>query len=405
MDGAISVEFVQTIADIGEDAWHRLAHGDGFYLSYPWLAWAEIDPAVTSTYVIARDDSGVAVGAVPTYLWHGGAVPSMNLAYSPSHLAGENAGRPVSDTEHASFLPVLLVGSRAGYHGGAALCDALTAARRAHVLDALFSGVGVLAEQTSVACTAMLYVPVAHARECQSAWNRVVAEPARRPLVAPLSAEAVIVTADTGSQPEIAGAAERREWRRERRRYDAAADRVEAVPLSRCVDLVAPLLGATQRKYGAQDTDEDMRRYLAQQVDALDAYSHVLLEYRGSTAVGFALSYVWDDGVYVRVAGFGERAAPYSYFNLTVYRPRDIAAAKGLQMINLGTGTYAAKRSRGAQPRFTAGLVQPPVGASPDLVRAFTTSGPDYQDAVRVWPQAQPGGHVPRQSPRHAAEG
>ncbi|MDG4806967.1 GNAT family N-acetyltransferase [Micromonospora sp. WMMD1120] len=382
MDGDVSVTALRSIREIGERVWNDLAEGEGFYSGYPWLAWAETDPSFVTTYLVARDASGAIVAAVATYLWNGASVPSMNLAYSPGHIAEENLQRSLSAEEHAAFLPALLVGSRAGYHGAVAISKDLPADRRDAVLTALFVEVEALAARLGAACVALLYTPVAHVAAYSKAWHRAVGPAGRGPVAAMLSAEAVLPAPGGDRTVE---AADRREWRRERRRYDDAVDRVETVRLAECVDVIAPLLGATQRKYGGPDSDADMRRYFASQVPALDAYSLVLLEFAGDEAVGFSLNYLWPDGVYVRAAGFGQRAAAYSYFNLTMYRPRDLAAERGLPGVHLGAGTYGAKRARGAEPRWTAGLVRPPADVSDELTRAFAIDGSDYRQAVRIW--------------------
>ncbi|MEU5551613.1 GNAT family N-acetyltransferase [Micromonospora sp. NPDC047793] len=388
----LSVITRRSVTEIGEDVWNGLAAGDGFYLGYPWVAWSETDRSFDTTYLVVQDAAGIPLAAVATYLWHGASVPSMNLAYSPSHMAEENLGRSLSPEEHAAFLPVLLVGSRAGYHGAVAITDDLTDDRRDAVLTALFTEVEALAARLGAASVALLYTPVANVAAYRAAWTRAVGPDGPPPVAAPLSAEAVLPVHVGEDSAATAG---RREWRRERRRYEAAVDRVATVPLSACVDVIAPLLGATQRKYGGPDTDADMHAYFASQVPALDAYSHVLLEYAGDTVVGFSLNYLWTDGVYVRAAGFAEGAAPYSYFNLSMYRPRELAAERGLGQVHLGAGTYGAKRARGAKPRWTAGLVRPPADLSAELVRSFASPGSDHQQAVRVW-----GDGTPPQPPR-----
>ncbi|MCG5463621.1 GNAT family N-acetyltransferase [Micromonospora sp. MED01] len=390
MKDDVSVTALRSVREIGEQVWNGLAEGEGFYLGYPWMAWAETDPSFVTTYLVARDATGATVAAVATYLWAGASVPSMNLAYSPGHIAEENLDRPLSAEEHAAFLPALLVGSRAGYHGAVAISKELTGDRRDAVLTALFAEVEALAGRLGAASVALLYTPAEHLAAYQAAWHRAVGPAGRGPVAAMLSAEAVLPAPGGEVSDRAAEAADRREWRRERRRYDDAVDRVETVRLSECVDVIAPLLGATQRKYGGPDTDADMHSYFASQVPALDAYSLVLLEFAGDDVVGFSLNYLWPDGVYVRAAGFDQLAAAYSYFNLTMYRPRGLAAERGLPLVHLGSGTYGAKRARGAEPRWTAGLVRPPVGIPDELARAFAIDGSDYRQAVRTW-----GGPVP----------
>ncbi|AEH09298.1 MULTISPECIES: hypothetical protein [Protofrankia] len=382
--GTYQVGMVRGIAEIGEETWARLAAGRSFYLSYPWLRWAETAAGVDTVYLAAYSRDARVVGAVPCYLWDGGTVPSMNAAYDVvAELLTPN-GVALSPPERRRWLPALLVGSRAGYHGGVLVDPALAPPERERVLIRLFRAVTEHAAGSGAGSVAMLYVPETHAAECAAAW-RVALDGTPGPYAAPLSAEATVrpVTREPFATPTLS-ARSRREWYREERRFTEAAEAIGSAPLSACVAEIGPLLGHTQRKYGASDSDEAMTRYLAGQVPFLDSHSHVLLEYDGGAVVGFALTYSWGDALAVRAAGFSDRCAPFAYFNLAVYGPVRLAMDRGLGSVELGAGSYRGKFLRGADLSPTWSLVVPPAGAPPEWLTALTGPGGDYLAARAV---------------------
>lgn len=380
-----STHFYSRIADIGQESWTQLATGMGFYTSYPWLAWAERNPGFDATYVVVRDCEGQAISAAATYLWNGRTTPSMNLSYSPAHMVEESLGSKLSAAMQAKWLPCLLVGSRAGYHGALLVAPGETGARRSELVAALFSGIEKLARDLEASTIAFLYVPEKLASECHGVWTDV-RDGLRAPLMAPQSVEAVLTPRGTGGiTGSIGGASTRRRWNKEQARFQAHVERLEVARLSESIELITPLLGATQRKYGAPDSDGVIREWLLEQVPDLDPLSHVLLEYRGADVVGCSLSYIWEDGVYVRGAGFAENSAPFSFFNLGFYEPARLADSLSLPSVNVGAGGYLAKQMRGATPRYTSSLVVPPAESPAEWVDALQRPGWDYKDALAVW--------------------
>ncbi|WP_441249418.1 GNAT family N-acetyltransferase [Kitasatospora sp. McL0602] len=372
------VRSVRSVTELEPALWARLSADRTVYLGHPWLAWAERSEDYESRYLLAEERDGTVVGALPCYLWRGGSGVSMNQAYHPLDLlavprlgAGAEADRPL-------WMPLLLLGSRAGYHGGALVGPALPGPRRSRVIARLFEAAGELAQSVGAAAMAMLYAPQAHAEECLAA----LAEHAPglpTPSYAPLSAEAVIPVATVEAERS---ARRRREWQREARAFAASGGSVHRARLSTCYREAGPLLGRLQRRYGEDDTDEAMTAYLEQQAGCLDDWSEVMLERRDGRLTGFALCYAWGDTLHVRAAGFAQDAGPYAYFNLAVYQPLALAAERGLDWVDLGTGAYRGKLLRGARLRSTHALVWPPPGSSPAVLATLSLPGEDYLDAI-----------------------
>lgn len=376
----ITVRRVSRIGDIGPETWHRLAAGHGLYLGYSWLAWAEQDRDYTTTYLVAAGESGIPEAALVTYLWRGGVGLSMNQAYDPLHLLVEPRQGTVSGPERDAWLPILLLGSRAGYHGGMVIDPGVDTARRAQLVNALLTAARSLADELAARSVALLYAPEKHAAEvlAQASADGMA------PSAAPLSAEAVIPLEPAGTPPETLPVSHRQqlEQRRETRIFADGGSVISRARLSECYEVMGPLLGRLQRKYGTNDTDAAFTGYLKRQAAFLDHCSHVLLEERDGEVVGGAFGYEWDSTLYIRGAGFGPRSGRYAYFNLVFYAAAELAAERGLTEMDLGTGAYRGKLLRGAVPRPTWSIVWPPEGTSVTWRAALCAPGEDYLAAV-----------------------
>ncbi|GAA1407420.1 hypothetical protein GCM10009639_56190 [Kitasatospora putterlickiae] len=376
--GAPGIRLVRSIAEVGREAWDRISADRSVYLGHPWLDWAEQSDEYRSGYLLAEDPEGRLLGALPYYLWHGGTGVSMNQAYHPLDLLAVPRLGAAAEAERPLWLPLLLLGSRAGYHGGVLTDPALPGPHRALVIARLLEAARELADRSGAGATALLYAPEPHAAECLAALERHCPD-ATPPEHAPLSAEAVIPVDESARNHS---GRRRREFQREARAFAASGGTVGRVRLSDCWREAGPLLGRLQRKYGEDDSDEAMTSYLEQQTAFLDPWSEVLVERRDGRLTGFALCYAWGDTLHVRAAGFDEDAGPYAYFNLGVYEPLRLAAERGLAWVDLGTGAYQGKLLRGAHLRPTHALVWPPTATSPQIRATLRLPGTDYQQAT-----------------------
>ncbi|MFD4524306.1 GNAT family N-acetyltransferase [Streptomyces sp. NPDC058470] len=372
------VRHIRSVHELKPADWERLSSGRTVYLGRPWLEWAEGSDDYESQYLLAEEPDGSVVGALPTYFWRGGSGVSMNQAYHPLDLLAVPRLGTEAEADRHLWMPLLLLGSRAGYHGGVLVDPALPASSRARVIARLIQAAAELAETLGASAMALLYAPQAHAEECLAALA-ALAPDVPAPSYAPLSAEAVIPVATVDTERS---ARRRREWQREARAFADSGGSIHRVRLSECYRQAGPLLGLLQRKYGADDTDESMTAYLGQQAACLDPWSEVFLERRDGRLTGFALCYLWGDTLHVRAAGFAPDAGPYAYFNLAVYEPLALAASLGLAWLDLGTGAYRGKILRGARLRTTHALVWPPRGSRESVRSALLLPGEDYLDAT-----------------------
>ncbi len=376
------IRLIHSIHDLEPSRWDRVSADRTVYLGRPWLEWAELSDDYESRYLLAEEPDGTVVGALPSYLWRGGSGVSMNQAYHPVDLLAVPRLGAEAEADRELWMPLLLLGSRAGYHGGVLVDSALPGPRRARVIARLLEAAAELATSLGASAMAMLYAPQAHAEECLAALaNHAPGVPA--PSSAPLSAEAVIPVATVGAERS---ARRRRQWQREARAFAASGGSVHRVRLSECYREAGPLLGQLQRKYGADDTDESMTAYLEQQAAYLDPWSEVIIERRDGRLTGFVLCYAWGDTLHVRAAGFGPDAGSFAYFNLAVYEPLALAASLGLTWLDLGTGAYRGKLLRGAHLRTTHALVWPPAESSAAVRSTLQLPGEDYLDAVSSAP-------------------
>jgi uncharacterized protein len=358
---AVSISQVTTLDAIPAREWDFLAGSARLYQSRNWLRWAEEYYQAPTRYVLARDAAGDLIGAVVTYLTQD--IPDRPLTwYDPVQMFLA----PYCDTSCAGqdWHPVLLVGGCSGYHSEMLLSLALDGAGRLAVAGSLLAECRAIAAGNGAGSLAFMYAPK---RTCEE-MSKALGVPAQLILT---SADTVIplsVGAD-GFNSYLARfpSARRSKLRKEVELFAAAGGRVEEYRLSEVLDQLAPLLGAHQRKYGSPVTDEEMVRYLTLQEKYLGSISVVFVDERQDGKIyGFALCYSHDDTLYCRATGFDPNcAAPFAYFNLTIYAPVRHAAAHGLTAVALGLGSYQGKRLRGAQLTPLWSVVVPPERADP----------------------------------------
>ncbi|MFD5029802.1 peptidogalycan biosysnthesis protein [Streptomyces sp. NPDC058405] len=360
---------------MGPEDWGRLAEGTGLYQSYPWLHWAESSSGARPEYVLAHGGDGVLVGAVPTYLLSS-APDRFTTWYDPVRVFLA----PHCDTTDATdrWFPLLLVGSASGYHSEILVRPGRD--RRA-VARALLSGCLDLAGRSAARGTAMMYAPEAAALEAGAVLGGPVAP-------VPTSAEAVIpVTAEDRDLDDYLArfpSARRSKFKKEITAFRAAGGTTTRYALGDLVDRVGPLLGQLQRRYGDPVTDHEMTAYVASQERHLGAWSVVLADETDDGGLrGFTLSYIHENTLYVRAAGFQEdlEQPPFAYFNLAVYAPLRLAMENGLTAVDLGTGAYRGKTLRGAaiQPLWSA--VRPPGDCPPQWYEALGQPAPEAVEA------------------------
>jgi hypothetical protein len=399
-DPVLSVDVLSSAATLGAAEWSELANGASLYSSYQWVRWCEESPEHVAVHLVCRASNGRALAVLPAFFWNGsGSSPSS--WYDPHRVF--LASRDPSAERHPGWFPLLLLGSCAGYRGDILFAPRASPDARARAAEKLVSRAREIAAGAGGAVAAM-YLP-------STATELLAATATFWPRPVPTSAEAVIPVDVGGLDAFLAGLSgkRRRTVLREIRAFDRAGHRVELFSLGEAWPIAGRLLGGLQRKYGEQDADEVMLAYLESQVTFLDEVSTVIVEYDGSTPVGFCLTYQHGTTLYARAAGFSPEAAPFAYFNIVMYQCLELAAARGLRAVNLGTGAYQAKWSRGARLDELWSAVAPPNRLPPDQRAALNGPAGEALEAHAVssgccFPGITPGRRVAKGSLRSIPE-
>jgi predicted N-acyltransferase len=283
---------------------------------------------------------------------------------------------PYCDTGEVEphWFPVLLVGGCSGGRSEILYAPTLDRAGRAAVTRALLARCRAIADDQDCRSLAFMYAPEDACDEVLDAW----AVPARKIVI---SAKATI-RLDPGAG-DFAGylsrfpGHRRGKLRKEVRDFAAAGGSVTAYPLGEVLPRIAPLMGAHQRKYGDPSTDPEVERYLRLQEAYLGAHSTVFVDEQDGELRGFTLCYQHADAVYAQACGFdAQRAAPFAYFNISIYAPLRLAAEHGFAALELGLGSYQAKRLRGAEVTALWSVVVPPADLSAECARVFGRPSP-----------------------------
>lgn len=368
----ITITEVDTLATVPAEQWDSLASAAGLYQSHAWLRWAEAYHGLPTRYVLASDADGTLLGAVATYVMRD--VPgNLTKWYDPVRVFLTPYCEP-SEADRRWF-PVLLVG---GCSGGSSEILALDTAGRAEVTEALVSRCRAIAEEQHCGSLAFMYASEAACDRVQAA----LAGSARTILTA-AKAAITLSPGEGSSVGDFEGylrrfpSARRSKLRKEIEVYAASGGTVAAYRLGEVLPRIVPLLGAHRRKYGDPATDAEVEKYLRQQEAYLGPHSTVFVDEHDGDLRGFTLCYKHGDAVYAQACGFDpQRAAPFAYFNLSVYAPLRLALERRMATVELGQGSYQGKRLRGADVTKLLSVVVPPDDLPPESARVFGRPAP-----------------------------
>jgi predicted N-acyltransferase len=367
----ITITDVDALARVPAARWDSLASAASLYQSHAWLRWAEAHHGLPTRYVLASAADGTLLGAVATYVLRDVA-DNLIRWYDPVRMFLT----PYCDTSEAEphWFPVLLVGGCSGGHSEILCAPTLDRAGRTAVTRALLARCRAIAEEHDCGSLAFMYASEEVCDEVMAA----LAVPARKIVT---SAKAAIAL-DPGAG-DFEGylnrfpSARRSKLRKEVQAFAAAGGTTTAYPLGEVLPRIAPLLGAHQRKYGDPVADVEAERYLRHQEAYLGASSTVFVDERDGDIRGFTLCYEHGDAVYSQACGFDPHgAAPFAYFNLSVYAPLRLAAEHRLAKLELGLGSYQGKRLRGADVTALWSVVVPPEHMPPECARVFGRASP-----------------------------
>ncbi|MDI5968547.1 GNAT family N-acetyltransferase [Streptomyces sp. SL13] len=350
------VKHLESIDDIGQNAWDGLVPGSRFYQSHAWLRGQERPDFATAGYVTVMNDGALAA-ATPYYDFPARTAP------------------PLPDV--AQGYRVLRVGTRTGNHneflvsenpgreseGPGRVSEDPEKARE--LLGDLVAGVAEKA--ADLGCDALLF-------DC------LTTDSLRRlaglyPVQAQLRAAEAVLRNDGGTFASYRGMLGRNAVKRdyEIRRFENSGLRMETAPLSECVDEFAPLVGQTMDRYSASLDPAEIHAFLSVQARCLDGLSTVFrcVDEEGRL-VGGNLCFAWRDTFYARVAGFDYTRTrnAFEYFNAVYYAPLRHMECAGMTSLHLGLSALEAKVRRGASvcPLWAA-VVPLPLTATAGLRR------------------------------------
>ncbi|MGH7691566.1 MAG: peptidogalycan biosysnthesis protein [Candidatus Dormibacteria bacterium] len=359
-------EWVDSLDQLAPGEWAKVTEGCSLYLSYPYLSAVDQVGSTTSAYLTLRDQSGELVAGLPTYRWEGSADPGLDhyepFAAGAQWVLGRRA-------RAAPWRPTLIAGTRSGYYTEFAVHPAW-GGHREQVVASLLRSAARRADHLGMASLGVMWLPSRAAREAATALTR----PEYLILAGPNCAIDIEWDSLDGYLAQLSWS-RRRSARRELECFRESGLTVETAQLGSCLDELAPLAVALQRKYHHAVSTATVRDELAAQARRLDGASRVLLCRERGRLVGFALFYSWEGTLYGRLAGFDydRSTASAAYFNLAFYLPLQLALDERLGRLHLGMASWRTKVLRGAalDPAWTLACPPNPVrGAWLRAVRA-----------------------------------
>ncbi|WP_329570533.1 GNAT family N-acetyltransferase [Kitasatospora sp. NBC_01266] len=357
-----------TLAAVPAATWAALATGAGLYFSHEWLSLVEQETPGRCRYLLAHDGAGIA-GALPVYLVAG----EPNPYYDPQLLF--RAAVPGRGGRYC------VAGSRSGYSGELLLADRLTQAEQRCAVAALLDELAVLARAEGQQHAFLLYLNARGLRQVAGYAEDL------SPVLS-YSGDAWLEAPGRSFDDYLAGLASGRRWtvRKEVRRFaEQGLTAVRADPRER-LDLIVEFARLGNEKYGIEESEDELRTRFERQCAVLGEHGVLIEGRRGETVVGMALSYRWEDRLYLRMAGFDQSApaGAYPYFNLVIYESLRYCYETGLRGVHLGTGSHDAKSARGARIGPLASVALPAAGAA-----GADPAAPTARSGVRRYWQQQ----------------
>lgn len=355
-----------TLAAVSASAWASVAAEAGLYSSREWLTLVEQETAGSCRYLLARDGAEV-TGALPVYL----VADEPNQYYDPRSMFG--AAVPGRNGRYC------LAGSRSGYSNEPLLAGRLTEPQQRSTLAALLDELAVLSEAEGQEHVFFLYLNDRGLRQVTAC------APNAFPLLS-YSGDARLEIPGRSFDDYLAGLTSKRRWmaRKEIRSFAEHGMRVIRADPRDQLDLIVKFAQRNNAKYGIEESEAELRARFERQGAAVGEHGVLFVCHQGSAAVGVALTYRWQDRLYLRMSGFDHAASSaYPYFNVAIYEPLRYCYETGLRAFHLGTGSHPAKAFHGARIGPLASIALPlPGAACADLAAPTARAG-----VRRYWEQ------------------
>jgi uncharacterized protein len=282
----------------------------------------------TTTYVVARDSAGRAVGLAPVYIarppWH----PAMDLA-APGAVADETT--------------LCLVGSYGVYANYLTIGASLSDGAAVRVAGALIEQACSVARAAGCRLLMLPYLDPAQARLVEAYEDAAAAVTDRDKAVLPVA---------WGSFDEYVSwlpARRRTPVRRERRRFQDSGIKVRERRMADVAGEVAPLLAATEQRHGRAADPEQIDFHYTLLGMYLEEDFFALVAYQADRPVACSLLLACGDRWISKAWGRDYAAAgdPFLYFNLLFYEPVSRAIERGIGVLDYGLGGLETKTQRG----------------------------------------------------------
>ena len=340
----------------------ELTAGKSIFASYPHMVATEGDAGLVRNHLIATDAGGNLAGVLPTYLSCGEG--SWEWDHFVRYIAYDGAEDP------EDWYPILLGCSSPGYQNSLLVHPTLPDADRTVVVEALLGGFRELAGGLGAKSASLMYLDeasVAHIAPLLGNNDAVLWS----------GADAEIRLGWSGFDNYLSWLPrkQRKEVRREIRKFEAAGFETSTESLGDCYEEVAPLAGNLKRRHGSEFDDTHWIRFFERYAAELGDVSTVYLSRLDGEAAAFSLISEWEDTVYVRACGFDYEKAGHNaeYFNLCYYIPLGYAIDRGTSTLHLSMDAYEAKVSRGAMLAPQWSVVLGPEDRSPDWKRPLAS--------------------------------
>ncbi len=341
MQLTVSVE--PSLAAISTQEWTELARGASFYLSRSWvLALAAYEHDLDSYLVLVRDGSGRLLGALPCHLAGRGVV---NPLYNPFDLFGLPGGLP--EEVRDAWCPQLIGGPTSGYGNALLLGPGLPDTVRRTVVRQLVLGFRGLATRLDAACAAIPFLDRHDLDELRPHLGS-----GDLALITLPCARLALPGESFDEYCRALRASRRRVVQRDLEAFAASGCTVRHARLADTIDVIAPLLAGVQRHHGSSLPTSEFRRYLECCVSVgLDDLATVFMASCGDDVVAFAMSYRWENRLYMRVVGmdYARQETHACYRNVLFYEPIRFAARLGLSRLDYGVMAYRPKLIRGCE--------------------------------------------------------
>ncbi|MEW1690530.1 GNAT family N-acetyltransferase [Streptomyces sp. NPDC091265] len=341
--------------DLPPEALDLLRSTGTLYDTPEWLRYCEASSGGLLRHITLQDGRGRSVGLATVRIVRDEKVMSL---YNLRSLLDGLPSDPAAEAGEPPLFPSA-VAAVSGAHCVLLPDPAADDASRAAQRGALARAVVALAAAEGCTATGFLYLTADAAQDVAAALGDGAGTPF---LVA-------AQTQLTGGWPDFEGylatlrSPRRNKIRRERKQFAESGITTRVLyGTQELGEATARLQVGLRERYGAAGTVESVMRDYAHLSAHVDDRVRVFLCEREGRPIGMSLALADGDRLHVRLAGFdyATAGADFAYFNAVYYEPILWGIEHGVTHYSFGTGTYAAKLTRGCVPVPLYGVVQWP---------------------------------------------